>query len=97
MSADVSDIRSDQVDILVDTIVEDMRKDLPDFVRHAQTAAWEAKGKMNASFTMTVSVKKQDRNDEVTLHLEVNSRERMPKPVIKRELDFDATQQLVLI
>lgn len=86
----------DNAEELVDFVAEQLARDLPAFIRHAQAAAYEADGKMNCSYTMTASVKKQLRNEETTMIIECKGRERMPNPVVKRELEFDG-QQLRLV
>ena len=68
-----------------------------DFLGHAQTAIWNSDDNVNTSFTTTVTVKKKIVADEMKIVLEINSRERIPKPIIRHDVKFDKSRQLVLI
>lgn len=80
-----------------DQILEDITENLAEFIEHAQTACWETEGNVHTTFTTTVTIKKKVSNDETTYQVAVESRERIPKPKITRELDFNKATQLVLL
>lgn len=78
-------------------VLTDISDNLDEFIEHAQTACWETMGNVHTTFTTTVTIKKKVSNDETTYHVAVESRERIPKPKITRELDFNKATQLVLL
>ncbi len=82
--------------VIQEMSVDDLRGSLMNFLKRAQRAAHEADGKMNCSFTTTISIKKKMVGDSPVITLEVNSRERIPSPVIKRELIFEGDQLVFL-
>lgn len=75
---------------------DDTSADLREFLRLAQTAAWETDGKMQASFVTTTTLKKKVVGDEFTYSIETKSRTHIPKAVIKRELKFEGDQLVFL-
>jgi len=82
---------------LSDQIVSGVEKDLKSFLQNANVALWNSDEKVHTTFTTTVSIKKKVVADEVKISLEINSRERIPKPIVKHDLDFDSAQQLVML
>jgi len=85
------------IEALKDQVLMDIEKDLVAYLKNAQTAAWNADDKMHSSFTTTVSIKLKTVAEEQTIGLEINSRERIPKPVIKHAMEFNKGKQLVLL
>jgi hypothetical protein len=94
-TAGVSQI--DPIEAMKQQILSDVEKDLKAYLGNAQTAAWNTDGKMNCSFTTTVSISKKVVSEEARYSLKIESRERIPRPVIIRELEFNEGKQLVLI
>lgn len=88
------ELAGDELGLVRDQSLDDLKEDLADWLGRAQQAAYEADGKMNCSFTTTISLKKKMVADEPVITLEVNSRERIPRPVIKRDLKFNSDGQL---
>lgn len=87
----------DPMDALKDTILGDVNDDLRDFLEHAKVAIWNSDANVHTTFTTTVSLKKKMVADEMKITMEINSRERIPKPIIKRDLEFNGSKQLVLL
>lgn len=97
MSSAQPDIQQDSIAKLGDEIIEAMVKDLRKFLRNAQVAVFNSDDKVHTTFTATVSLKKKIVADESKISMEIDSRERIPNPVIRRELEFNKGKQLVLV
>lgn len=82
---------------LRDKILSDIAKDVDDFLSNAKTVLWNSDGAVHTTFTTTVAIKKKVSADETTTTMTISSRERIPKPVFKYELDLQKGKQLVLL
>ncbi len=87
----------DTIAELRDQIIEDITSDLDEFLTNAESAVWLSDGKFHTSFSTTVSIKKKLVADEQTISMEINSRERIPKPVVRHDLEFNEGKQLRLL
>ncbi len=82
---------------LRDQVLEDITRDLDEFLANAKTVLWNSDGNVHTTFTTTVAIKKWVRAEETTTTMSISSRERIPKPVIKHDLDLQKGKQLVLL
>ena len=78
-------------------IVRDTNDALAKFLQRAAVAMWNTDANANCSFTTTITVKKKTVGGDPKVSMEINSRERIPTPIIKRDLDFGDGKQLVLL
>ncbi len=86
------------IETLREQILGDVEKDLDEYITHAQSAIWNSESdSVHTSFDITVAIKKKMVGDEQKISLSITPRERIPKPVIKHEIKFTKTKQLVLI
>lgn len=95
--APVSKLNMNTQEGLRDRILADITKDLDDFLTNAKTVLWNADGNVHTTFTTTVAIKKKVTGDEQTVSMAISSRERIPKAVIKHDLDLQKGKQLVLL
>ncbi len=85
------------LDRIARQIVEDFKEEVINFLPHAEFAAQQSEGTLRASLTVKVAVVKKVRGEEVSLTLEVKSREGMPRPERSYKLDLARGKQLVMI
>ncbi len=94
-SAEVTKINA--VEDLRNKILEDLADHVDSYLKNAQLICWNSDGDVNTSLSATVAIKKKDSKGNVTYHMEIDARERIPKPKIKHDLDFDKAKQLVML
>ncbi len=82
---------------LRDRILTAITKDIDEFLTNAKTVLWNSDGNVHTTFTTTLAIKKKVTADETLTTMSISSRERIPKPVIKYDLDLQKGKQLVLL
>lgn len=98
MSRAVATINAeDDIEVMANRIMDDLRPDLLDFLKNASHAAYESQDKMHATWTGVAAISKHlKRGGEVSHSLSISSRVHIPSEKSSFDLVFNDNDQLKL-